>query len=52
MKQKKLSKEQKITADVDDELYLLKKRVQLKHGLTWARARDGVNKAVRLLYSM
>jgi hypothetical protein len=39
----------KIKADVDDELYLLKKRIELKYSLSWEEARDASNKAVREL---
>ncbi len=39
----------KILADVDDELYLLKKRIQSKFDLTWAKARDSVNESIARL---
>ena len=40
----------KIKADVDDELYLLKKRIQFKYKLSWAKARNAVNKSIKELY--
>jgi len=46
----KLTKKQKILADVDDEIYLMKKRIQLKHSLTWEKARDAVNESIKKLY--
>tara|TARA_Y100000296_G_C5113748_1_gene226570 strand:+ start:686 stop:889 length:204 start_codon:yes stop_codon:yes gene_type:complete len=39
----------KILSDVDDEIYLIMKRIQLKHNLTWAKARDHVNKSIATL---
>ena len=41
---------EKICADVDDKIYLIKKRIQLKYGLTWVKARDHVNKSILDLY--
>jgi len=45
----KLSLKEQIVADVDDELYALKKKMQKKHKLTWAKARDLTNYALRVL---
>jgi len=47
----RMKKQDKILADVDDEIYLLMKRIQLKHDLTWAKARDEVNESLKLLES-
>ena len=47
---KKLSKYERIKADVDDEIYLLMKRIQLKHDLAWTKSRNIVNKSIRELY--
>lgn len=49
---KKLTKKEKILCCVDDEIYLLKKRVQFKYDLTWAAARNSVNSAIKHLYSI
>lgn len=46
---KKLSKKEQIFADVDDEIYLLTKRIQLKHSLSWNEARDMTNYSLRNL---
>ena len=46
---KKLTQRERILADVDDEIYTLKKRVQKNHKLTWAQARDETNHALRAL---
>ena len=43
---------EQIKADVDDEIYLLMKRIQFTHNLTWAKARDNVNKAIKEMYGM
>ena len=48
---KKLSKYERIKADVDDEIYLLMKRIELKHNLTWVKARNAVNKSIKELYN-
>jgi hypothetical protein len=48
---KKITKKEQIVADVDDEIYLMMKRMQLKHNLTWAKARDAVNYSIERLYS-
>lgn len=48
----KLDLANKILADINDELYLLKKRIQLKYTLTWAKARDYVNDSIKLLNGM
>ena len=45
----KLSKGEMILCDVDDEIYLLKKRIQSKFDLTWAKARDSVNESIARL---
>jgi hypothetical protein len=52
MKKKKITKviRQNILADVDDEIWLLKKRIELKYTLTWADARDLVNDSIKELY--
>ena len=36
-------------ADVDDEIYFIKRRIQLKYKLTWAKARDAVNESIAKL---
>ena len=40
----------KILADIDDEMWLLKKRIELKYELNWAQARDATNESIRKLY--
>ena len=52
MSKKKLTLQDKITADIDDEIALLYERIKLKYGLTWAKARDGVNGAIKELFSV
>lgn len=52
MKNKKLILQERITADVDDEIYALKKKVQKKFNLSWEKARDGVNEAIKDLFSV
>ena len=47
--EKQLSKEEDILGDVDDELYLLKRRIQFKHNLNWIEARDAVNDSIARL---
>ena len=47
---KKLTKKERILADVDDEISLLYERIKLKHDLNWAKSRDAVNAAIRSLY--
>lgn len=47
---KKLSRKERILADVDDEIYLMKKRIERRYDLTWAKARDAVNGSIRKLY--
>jgi hypothetical protein len=47
---KKLSIYEQVKADVDDEIYAMKKKVQKKHNLTWKSARDMVNQSVKELY--
>ena len=49
---KKLTKKQKILADVDDEIYLMMKRIQLKYDLNWKKARDAVNRSIKQLYDI
>ena len=49
MKQKKLSLQEQIMADVDDELYSLKKKMQKKYTLSWIKARDYTNYSLRVL---
>lgn len=53
MKKKKLKKEteEKILADVDDEISLMYERIKLKYGLTWWQSRDVVNKSLKELYT-
>jgi hypothetical protein len=46
----KESKYKQVFKDVDDEIYLLMKRIQFKHDLTWAKARDYVNKSILNMY--
>ena len=46
---KKLTINEKILADVDDEMHLLTKRIELKYSLTWAKANKKTNRAVRIL---
>ena len=48
----KIPKQERIKADIDDEIYLLMKRIQLKHDLTWAKARSAVNKTIKELYGI
>ena len=48
MKQK-LSLQEQIMADVDDELYSLKKKMQKKYTLSWIKARDCTNYSLRVL---
>ena len=36
-------------ADVDDEIYEIKKKIQKKYNLTWAKARDLTNYSLRVL---
>ncbi|MDO8510616.1 MAG: hypothetical protein Q7S55_00460 [Nanoarchaeota archaeon] len=45
----KLTLQEKITADVDDALYALKKRIQKKYKLSWKKASVHTNYGVRLL---
>lgn len=47
MEQNKLDK---ISNEIDDELYYLKKKIQHRHGLTWEEARDIVNDTTLSLY--
>jgi hypothetical protein len=42
---------QKIEADVDDAIDALIKRMQRKYKLSWAKARDQVNRAIYILSS-
>jgi hypothetical protein len=50
MKDKIISKQaKKIIADVDDEIYNLKNKIQKKYNLTWKDARDYVNYSLRVL---
>jgi hypothetical protein len=44
-----LTQKEKILADVDDEIWLLMKRIQLKHNLSWAKARDATNESLSML---
>ncbi len=46
---KRLSKKEKILACVDDEIFLLMKRVQLKFDMKWNEARDSTNEAIAQL---
>ena len=45
----KLTLQEKITAEVDDALYALKKRMQKKYKLSWKKANTHTNYGVRLL---
>jgi len=49
IKQNKKELKNNILADIDDEIWLLKKRIQLKYDLSWASARDYTNWALRSL---
>ena len=42
----------RVLADVDDEMWLLKKRIELKYNITWAKARDAVNESIKMLYGL
>jgi len=46
-----ITQKQQILADVDDEIYLLTKRIEFKHDLTWSKARDAVNGSIHKLYN-
>jgi len=48
MKQK-LSLQEQIMADVDDELYSFKKKMQKKYKLSWTKAKDYTNYSLRVL---
>ncbi len=45
----KLTLQQKITADVDDGLYALTKKIQKKYKLSSAKAKDHTNWSLRVL---
>lgn len=45
----KLTEKEQILADVDDEIWFIKKRIQLKYNLTWAKSRDAVNDSIARL---
>ena len=45
----KLTLQEKITADVDDGLYALTKRIQNKYKLSWKKANVHTHYGVRLL---
>jgi len=47
----KLSLQEQVLADVDDEIYLMKKRMQLKYSFRWGKARDLVNNSILTLYT-
>ncbi|MFA5141706.1 MAG: hypothetical protein WC471_01910 [Candidatus Woesearchaeota archaeon] len=47
----KTTKDQKILSDVDEEMHLLIKRIELKHNLSWAKARDAVSKSIKILFA-
>ncbi len=49
MKKKNLTLKEKITADIDDEIYSLTKKIQKKYKLTWNKARDFTNRSLRIL---
>ena len=46
---KKLTLQEKITADVDDALYALTKKIQKKYKLNWKKANAYTDYGVRLL---
>ncbi len=45
----KLSLQEQIMADVDDEIYALKKKMQKKYKLSWVKVRDYTNYSLRVL---
>ncbi len=45
----KLSMEEQIMADVDDELYAIKKKIMKKYKLSWEKARDQANNSLARL---
>ena len=45
----KLTLQEKITADVDDGIYALKKKIQKKYKLSSTKARDYTNWSLRVL---
>jgi len=50
MKKKiKLKQEDKIIADVDDAIHIMTCKIQKKYKLSWGKARDSVNYALRIL---
>ena len=49
MIKEKLTQEEKILADVDDEIFLMKQRMKLKHRITMKKAHELVNKSLRSL---
>jgi len=44
-----MKQEQKILAEIDDEIYTLKKKIQKRYNLTWNKARDITNYSLRVL---
>ena len=52
MAKKKLSKKEQIICCVDDEIYLLIKRIEFKYNLSWGKAKKVVNEAIRGMYGI
>ena len=49
MKNKKLTLQEKITSDIDDEIGNLTRKIQKKYKLSFSKAKDKVNYALRVL---
>ncbi|MEK6898244.1 MAG: hypothetical protein AABX28_02695 [Nanoarchaeota archaeon] len=49
MKSKRLTLQKKITANIDDEISNLTKKIKKKYKLSWAKARDLTNYSLRVL---
>ena len=47
--EQKLSLQEQIMADVDDEIYALMKKMQKKYKLSWTKAKDYTNYSLRVL---
>ena len=44
--------QKKIVVNVDEELFLLIRRIELNYGLSWKEARNSVSIAIKKLYSL
>jgi hypothetical protein len=44
--------QKKIVVNVDEELFLLIRRIELNYGLSWKEARNSVSIAIKKLYSI